>query len=146
MKKNIIRIVLIILILCWMYIVFGFSNTGGQESTSLSMGVAKIFVKNEIYLEFVENIIRKFAHLTEYALGAVLIYTLFLTYKINPKIQFVLSWIIVCIYAITDEIHQLFIPGRAGRIVDVYIDSLGALIGMCCMLLLVKIVKTKKKI
>ena len=75
-----------------------------------------------------------------------MIYTLFLTYKINPKIQFVLSWIIVCIYAITDEIHQLFIPGRAGRIVDVYIDSLGALIGMCCMLLLVKIVKTKKKI
>ena len=31
------------------------------------------------------------------------------------------------LYAITDEIHQMFVPGRAAMIRDVIIDSCGAL-------------------
>ena len=145
MKKNILRIVLIILILCWMYMVFGFSNAGGEESTGLSTRIAKIFIKNEVYIEFVENIIRKLAHLTEYAIGGVLVYSLILTYKLKSKFQFLFSWILVTVYAITDEVHQLFIPGRSGRIIDVYIDTLGALIGMCGFLMLLKILEKLRK-
>ena len=144
MKTTILRIILLILILCWMYIVFGFSNAGGEESTSLSTKVAKIFVKNEMYLEFVENIIRKVAHLTEYAFGGVLVYSFFLTYNLKPKTQFIFAWLFVFIYAITDEIHQLFVPGRSGRIIDVYIDSLGALLGICGLLFVIKLSKTIK--
>ena len=33
-------------------------------------------------------------------------------------------------YAAIDEIHQLFVPDRAGRVVDVFIDSIGILIGI----------------
>lgn len=139
MKKNILRIVLIILILFWMYIVFSFSNSNGQESSGISMKIARFFVKNEIYIEFTEQFIRKLAHLSEFAVGGVLVYSLLLTFKLNPKIQFYSSWIFVIIYAISDEIHQLFVPGRAGRIIDVYIDSLGALIGICGILLIIKI-------
>ena len=35
---------------------------------------------------------------------------------------------VAVLYAATDEIHQLFVPGRAGRFSDVCIDTLGAVI------------------
>lgn len=37
------------------------------------------------------------------------------------------AFLIAAIYAISDEIHQLFVDGRHGTAVDVVIDSLGAL-------------------
>ena len=43
-------------------------------------------------------------------------------------------------YAIIDEIHQLFIEGRAGKIVDVWIDSIGVCIGICVTMLFYKII------
>lgn len=43
-------------------------------------------------------------------------------------------------YAILDEIHQLFIEGRAGKIEDVFIDTIGVSIGICIAMLVFKIV------
>ncbi len=34
--------------------------------------------------------------------------------------------IITILYAVTDEVHQMFVPGRGPRVVDVLIDSAGA--------------------
>ena len=34
------------------------------------------------------------------------------------------------LYASTDEIHQLFVPGRSGMVRDVFIDSIGGIIGV----------------
>lgn len=142
MKRNIIRIILLLLITCWMFMVFGFSSAEGEASTSLSMKVAKIFVNNEINLDFVENIIRKIAHLTEYAIGGILVYLFFLTFDLNARLQFICSFVFVTLYAITDEIHQLMVPGRCGKIIDVYIDVLGILIGLCSVLLIIKIIES----
>lgn len=37
----------------------------------------------------------------------------------------------ICIlYAISDEVHQLFVPGRGGQVRDVIIDSAGAIAGI----------------
>ena len=54
-------------------------------------------------------------------------------------------------YSITDEIHQIFISNRAGRCIDVLIDSLGIFTGITVFLLFIKILqliigkyKTKK--
>lgn len=39
--------------------------------------------------------------------------------------------LLICIPdAISDEVHQLFIPGRAGQVRDVIIDSAGAVVGI----------------
>ena len=138
MKKKILRIFLIILIVFWMYIVFAFSNAGGRESSGISMKVAKFLVKNKQYIEYAEKIIRKIAHLSEYAIGAVLVYSLMLTFRLDAKVQFLSSWFSIIFYAITDEIHQAFVPGRAGRAIDVFIDSIGALMGICIMLFIIK--------
>ncbi|MFP3514028.1 VanZ family protein, partial [Peribacillus sp. SIMBA_075] len=41
-------------------------------------------------------------------------------------------------YAATDEVHQLFIPGRSGEARDVLIDSTGAAAGLTCYWLVAK--------
>lgn len=44
-----------------------------------------------------------------------------------------LPWLIAVLYAITDEIHQTFVPGRHGRATDVLIDGMGAAAGLLFM-------------
>ncbi len=59
---------------------------------------------------------------------------------------FVFSLIFCILYAITDEIHQLFVPGRGTEVTDVLIDGIGALIGIGLYKFIFKIycaVKTK---
>lgn len=47
------------------------------------------------------------------------------------------AWLIATAYAATDEIHQLFVPERAGAFTDVCIDSSGAAVGAFIMALVV---------
>jgi VanZ family protein len=35
------------------------------------------------------------------------------------------SFILCFLYACSDEIHQLYVPGRSGNIKDVFVDSIG---------------------
>ncbi len=74
---------------------------------------------------------RKFAHLSEYAILCYLNYrALKRTAKISPKKNLLLSFLIAVVYAVTDEYHQTFVPGRSGNVFDWGIDSLGAFLGM----------------
>ena len=141
MKKTIIRIILIILILLWMYIVFGFSGQNGEESSGISFKISMIITKNnEEIAKIIEQYVRKVAHFSEYAVGGILIFLLLLTFeKILPNIRNILSIIITIIYAITDEVHQLFVPGREGKIIDVYVDTLGIVTGILFINIVIKI-------
>ena len=47
------------------------------------------------------------------------------------------------LYACTDEIHQLFVPGRSGMIRDVFIDSIGGIIGISIISIYENIKKRK---
>jgi len=40
------------------------------------------------------------------------------------------AWFVVVAYAITDEVHQLFVPNRQGSPWDVLIDSIGGAAGL----------------
>ena len=143
MKKTIIRIILIILILLWMYIVFGFSGQNGDESSGISYRISMFITgNNEEIAKTIEPYVRKIAHFSEYAVGAILIYLLLYTFpKVSSKIRNVSSIIITIIYAISDEIHQLYIPGREGKIVDVYIDTLGIITGVIFINIIIKFIK-----
>lgn len=67
MEKNILRIILVILIILWMLTVFGFSKDTGEESSGISMKIARLFSNDENIVGTLEKIIRKIAHLSEYA-------------------------------------------------------------------------------
>lgn len=69
-----------------------------------------------------DTILRKLAHLAEYAiLGALLARA-----TRRPGLALGLA----AAYAITDEVHQTFVEGRHGAPLDVGIDTLGALAGI----------------
>jgi len=64
------------------------------------------------------------------------LFTFFLTASIKnkneilkPK-QIILIFTISLIYAISDEVHQLFVPGRVASIKDVLIDLFGVLLAL----------------
>lgn len=133
-----------ILVIFWMLIIFAFSAQPAPESSQLSGSVAykiaewknDLFrldkTKAELYeqAESMQLIIRKGAHMCEYALLALFLCFHFSYYKINQWQLALLVLGITAGYAATDEFHQLFVPGRAGRLSDVCIDSLGGTLGI----------------
>ena len=49
------------------------------------------------------------------------------------------------IYAIFDEIHQIYVPGRTGKAIDVIIDTLGSCMGITVLILNNTIKRRSKK-
>lgn len=155
MKLNIIRIVLIALLFMQMWIIFGFSNQNGEESGSISRKITEIVTQNikciqnlkpedkEITLKKIEHIIRKLAHFTLYTIIGILLMYLMLTYNIKNKNRIFTSLGIGLIYAISDEIHQSFIPNRTPMVGDVVIDFSGVITGILIVFVLSKIVIQK---
>lgn len=60
-----------------------------------------------------------------------LAYLLYLSLKKSgiTKYIFVLAVICACIYGITDELHQIIVPGRDASAGDLLADTLGAFLG-----------------
>ena len=142
-KKIIIRCIILILIVIWMLTVFYLSNQNGDESGGLSEKIARILIHDENKAKKIEPYIRKLAHLSEYACGGILFLSLFLTYDFSEIKRIIFSTCLSIEYATLDEIHQLFIDGRAGQIIDVFIDTIGALIGIYFAMIIIKIVSRK---
>ena len=51
----------------------------------------------------------------------------------------VFAWIIAVLYACTDEVHQMFVPGRACRLFDLAVDAAGAVAGIFFCILVLRI-------
>jgi VanZ family protein len=70
-------------------------------------------------------VLRKLAHAAEYAvLGALLFRALG---RELPAVAIGIA------YAVTDEVHQAFVSGRHGAPVDVLVDAVGVLVGVCVL-------------
>ena len=148
--KNAKRIIWWILTVLTMVIIFTFSSETAVDSSDTSERFMKVILdflpftkgmSETSKLEFIESmdfLIRKCAHFTLYALlgfvtfGAVK--STFIT-DIKDKIKY--SFLIALVYATFDEIHQYFVPGRACRLYDIAIDSVGSIFGISVFLLLV---------
>lgn len=153
MKKNILRIILIILLLGTFYIIFGFSSQDGEKSGSISRRITEkiatlipqIQKENEIEKENImntmESIIRKMAHFSIYTVVGLLLMSLVSTYNIKEKNRLIITLITGIIYASSDEIHQSFVPGRSPMITDVVIDTMGVILGILLIILGKKIIK-----
>lgn len=149
-KKAQIKFLNIILIVIWMITIFIFSGQQGTESgdTSRKFTVAIIQIltgKNlgidDPFVEGVQLIIRKLAHFTIYAIGGFLIMNYAYTTDNTMKQKILYSIGFGGGYAISDELHQFFVPGRSGNIFDVGIDTLGVMTGVFVYLTIRKIMK-----
>lgn len=136
------KIILVILIIIWMTTIFIFSGEGGKESKKTSGGIVG-FIVDKIYdtsnmspkeradkIEDLQRPIRKLAHVTIYTLGGAI--TLIFVDKFNTtnKKKVIYSLVFCIIYAVFDEIHQYYVPGRSSEIRDVLIDTIGASLGI----------------
>ena len=156
MKINILRATLIILLFLQMWIIFGFSNQDGEKSGTISRQITELITKKisaiqnlpndekEIVLKKIEHIVRKLAHFSIYTVIGFLLMSLMSTYKIKQKNRIAISAIIGLLYAISDEIHQAFVPGRGPQIGDVGIDFAGVIIGVLIMFMIMHFYLGKK--
>ena len=118
------------LVLIWMTIIFIMSSFDSVESSNQSNFIVDI-IANIFKIENIELlsfIIRKLAHYTEYLILGFLVINMFTKNNINNL--YLISIILCIIYATSDEIHQLFVPGRACQLRDILIDSIGSITGV----------------
>lgn len=155
-RRGFLRWFLTCLTLFWMVFIFMMSSAGKDESNSQSGAVCEFICEHfvegyeemapEEQIQMQQKIsfpVRKCAHLSEYAvLGALMTLTAASwrwedeetmrtgetpggTVRILPVLA------AGFLYAVSDEIHQIFVPGRSGEPRDVLIDTSGVLIGIC---------------
>lgn len=117
-----------------MTVIFSFSAQPATESSELSgriTGFLSGLLGEDLaqHLQWLEFLVRKMAHFSEYGLLGVLAGGLLLAYGHPPRRQ----WIALAgcaVYAVSDELHQMFVPGRSPGVRDVCIDSAGACVGI----------------
>lgn len=158
-KIKVIRAILLALIISVMVIIFALSaqdsNDSGMASGWLTetifffLGIDGDSITEEEFIK-IEGFIRSAAHFSEYALLAFLAAFLLKTYSLSALPVLGFSVAFSSLYAITDEIHQIFVPGRAAQISDWLVDTSGALAGAAAVLLLLALAaliskKHKKK-
>ena len=138
-----------VILICGM--IFTFSSQDASDSTVTSIGLIRTIVnvlpgtknlpdnvKDDI-CKNLDKIVRKTAHFLIFAsLGFFAIGAANSTWE---KASILIVLICCAFYATTDEIHQLFVKGRAGRFTDVLIDTTGSAFGIGCYIILIKIIK-----
>lgn len=148
-------------VICWLLLlitmvgIFFFSAQTAEESDVTSGGVAEnvlsIFypsfdtlpqqVKQQM-ISGINSTIRTLAHFCVFALVGFFAFLALDNYQIKYKILY--SQLISTGYAIFDEIHQYFVPGRSMQFFDVLVDSFGAICGILFCLLVKNIIKKIK--
>lgn len=158
-KRTILRIITGILTIGIMLLIFSFSAQNGEASSGTSGKIVEwmiqkifqpIFASKENVIGWLEEnlsfIVRKLAHFSIYtALGMSATGFFFTFEKLTKKRQVIFAIILGCLYATTDELHQLFTPGRSGQITDVLLDSVGVIIGTGIITLVWYLVMKRRK-
>lgn len=146
----------IIIILCWMGIVFTFSSQIGKASTGLSSSIAEKVVEivhkgeeltskeKTTLIKKYNHVIRKLAHYTIYLIGGIIIITFISSLTDKKWLTVLLTILFGFLYASSDEIHQYFVSGRDARFTDVLIDTAGVITGILLYLIFIKVVNNIK--
>lgn len=133
-RKPIHLILSWVAVVLWMGLIFYLSAQVADQSAKLSSGITQfiinvihgVFPKIHIDLESLGFLVRKLAHFLCYLVLGVLVLNAFGKCGIKGYKRILFSAIVCILYAASDEIHQLYVPGRGGQIRDVLIDSFGA--------------------
>lgn len=109
----------------------------GQQSGMLYALVEPFLSGLGIDADLGHTLLRKLAHMTEYAVLGIFWSLQQRTSTCKVPIQsLAVRWQICVLTALIDESIQLFVPGRSGEIRDVWIDSAGAALGLLVVLLI----------
>lgn len=149
-KKVIVRYFCFAAAVAVMIFVFIMSAKTATESSNISHSftrkILEFFLKKfdlltdarqEEIIVGLQFVVRKSAHAFIYTVLGALFAGGFLTIdKIKKSLRFFVPFLCSALYAVSDEIHQLFVQGRSGEFRDVLIDSTGAAVGIMLVLLI----------
>lgn len=142
-----------IAVILWMIFIFNLSSQVAEQSNELSTGITEVVVKTverinpQVDLDTykLNHIVRKNAHFFAYLVLGILTLNALRRSGIYGYKSVVLALVICVLYSMSDEIHQLFVPGRGGQFKDVIIDSAGVTIGIGVYLLSIRKFLSKKR-
>lgn len=167
-KEILKRVIAGMFVIAWMTAVFIFSSQDGIQTLNTSGAVIHTIEKtinndesqveshtNKIeadtnktqkykYSSEVQKIVRKNAHCILYTIGGVVISVFFSALNFNKRKLIVWTSLTGFLYAVSDEIHQRYVPGRTSSVVDVAIDTTGVIIGLIIFMIILKL--TTKRI
>lgn len=117
-------------------LIFVFSSQDGISSNVLSRQILYFIDKNfnidiGSNMKSVNLIFRKILHFIEFCILSILLYKTANIFNIKSIIKISLSIFFGVFFAISDEVHQIFVAGRTPSVFDVFIDSLGVCLGIC---------------
>ena len=120
----------LLLILGWMSVIFFMSTSFGQWEHSqaiIQALLAPFWAPAPEALTSLNLGLRKLAHFSEYALLLTVMYWgLKSLVNLTPRTLLAVVLTLAIVFAISDEFHQAFVPGRTSQLLDVMIDSMGA--------------------
>lgn len=129
-------------VLLWCAVIFGFStDAGSTQRTSRILRPILRWLNPNISDEAIRRVqfgVRKTAHVAEYAVLALLFWRALRKPARNDGRPW--NWreaglaiAFVVAFAISDEVHQRFVPSRQAQVSDVFVDSLGAALGLLAL-------------
>ena len=140
--------IFLLLAILWMGVIFWFSSRNAElsamDSTRIGRAIADMLAKGftgwdesakEAFVLSVDHAVRKTAHFLEYMILGILLSGVFAEYRMRPLRWMKRVWISGTLYAATDELHQIFTPGRSCQLSDVILDSCGVAAGILLVLL-----------
>lgn len=128
-------------VVLWMTVIYYFSSQPGGMSSQVSLGVTEMLFRAVAYVfrlsvEAVGGyvgryhlLMRKVAHGGLYFVLALLVLSALVRSRVTGRKLYLVAFLFCVLYAVSDEVHQLFVPGRGGQVLDVVIDSAGAFVG-----------------
>lgn len=164
-KNNIPKIICLILIVAWLFVIFTLSGMTSNESNSKSKSTLNILIQKTLNItnktgltdkhptiekknKVIDSInlpMRKFAHATVFIILAIMIMIFLRMFKMSSKLSFIITVLISFMYALFDEYHQTFISGRTGQFSDALIDTVGAIIGALFFVLIIYIKRRQQE-
>ena len=117
-----------------MAVIFALSSFGADGSNAQSGFIVNIITSvlpATSNLDILTTLVRKSAHFIEYLLLGFFTARAFSKYGKNPSLAIPVG----ITYSITDEVHQIFVPGRSCELTDILIDSVGIMLGTLIFLL-----------
>lgn len=133
------KILSIVFLIFWCFLIFYFSNQPGSVS-DVSSGVIVNIIKKIIPGNYhtITFIVRKLAHVSIYFILYLLTFNSFKRFNVSKY-----AFYFCLLYAVSDEIHQLFIVNRSCELRDILIDTTGITLAY---LITKKIRKRKEKL
>ena len=126
--------------LCWAVQIF-LASTNNFNSDETRSWLAHLLAQCSIVIPawlfgWIHLLVRKSAHAVEYGILAILVYHSYAPAAFRRGVfgQPALNTFFICaFYALTDEVHQIFVDSRTASLADWSIDLFGALLAILAL-------------